>query len=185
MHTVSKNIVEFLGSRTALDIEHKDWCIYALEKKLYKTLCFVVILILGCFIGAPIECMLVFVVNNFLRTKISGWHAQSPVLCFSLTISMCGVGGFVSVWIANNTLALVYIFILMNSCLSLFFTPINNAKLHFTATEMIENKKIGKRRIGIILMVSVIILFLTPLSTLAISLQIGSLLALASTFIKE
>lgn len=185
MHTISKHFINFLSSHTTICIEHKDWCIYALEKRLYKVLCFLLILIVGFFVNAPIESLVTFLSINFLRTKISGWHAQSPTVCVALTIGASCLGGVLAKWLMNSFPSAVAVLLLINICLCLVFTPIDNVNLHLTDAELRQNKKLGIYRACFMLLFSLLAFFFNKTVSWSISIQIGMFVALVSTFIKE
>ncbi|MEG0834999.1 MAG: accessory gene regulator B family protein [Ruthenibacterium sp.] len=185
MQTISMHVINFLSSNATICIEHKDWCIYALEKRLYKALCFLLILIVGFFVNAPIESLVIFLSVNFLRTKISGWHAQSPTVCVALTISASCFGGVLAKRLINSFPSAVAVLLLINICLCLVFTPVDNVNLHLTDAELRQNKKLGNYRACFMLLFSLVAFFFSKTASWSISIQIGVLIALASTFIKE
>ena len=185
MHIISRYIVTSLCCYSTIDIAHQDWCIYALEKKLYKIVSFFLALFSGFLLHAPIESALIFISTNFLRTRISGWHAQSPFLCIALTISTCCFGGILAKWLASVVpIAALFLF-LLNGCLCLLFKPIDNPSLHLTNAEIYQNKKLGLYRTCFMMLISLLLFLFTQLTSLSISLQSGILVALMSTFIKE
>lgn len=182
MVAISNWIVRFLELHSSLQIAHRDWCVYALEKKLLKWACFLLVLIVGVFLHTAVESVLVFSSINFLRTKISGWHAQSPAICMAFTVSAACGGGAFAKWLAAEYAWAFVLLVAINICLCLFFTPVTNVRLHLTGAEMRQNTKQGVSRARLLMLISVLAFFVVPIQSFALCMQIGTCIAFASTF---
>lgn len=185
MHSIANFIVLFIVKNSSVEINQQDWCVYALEKRLYKVLCFVLTVIVGALLRAPVESAFVFLSTNYLRTRVSGWHAESPVICVLLTVLIsCGCGALSKITMPFYAL-IYFLLLIVNFLLFCFYTPLKNSHLHLTAEELEKSKDLAKFRIWILFVFSAVLLLFASTRMFSICMQLGCFISLGSTLFDE
>ena len=88
MHKISCRISDTSIDRNWIQAEKRDWCVYAVEKKLMAVFFFMVIFLMSLCIGVLGQTLIFTVTVYLLRRRVGGWHAPYAWLCQVLSIAV-------------------------------------------------------------------------------------------------
>lgn len=130
------------------------WFRYSLEKRLYTFIGIIPFAILAVLIS-NIWCAICFLTVFFsLRSRINGYHADTLLGCFlmSLVIEIIFLIVFVILLTPVNCMVIV----ILCCCILFLFSPYNHSNMHYSIDEIIALKKSIRRRLVIILLLALI-----------------------------
>ena len=179
LHQLSQMITDKSLKKNWISNDQREICCYAIERRLGSTLFLLLLLLVALVAGEFLRTISFVSVFFVFRRRMGGWHANSALLCFILSLSIVLISIFFigpaaerlpfSVILSVNILFSVILFILPPA-----FPP----QLHFTAEESRANTK-RKNILLLILMALQILLGLTKASKILTYIA----LSLIATFI--
>ena len=174
MKSISGTIANTLWTQGVIQKEDIDTCRYGLDVFISSALEIASILIIAAFIGNFFEAVLLFTAFIPLRVYAGGYHADTRLKCYLISLAVYGVLTGVTVTISNDVYATVNIILTL---LALVIVLISAPVIHKNKTvSKIERKYYRKFSISICLMETAIILLLTaisPKSPYIVSLSVG------------
>lgn len=174
MKSISGTIANALWTQGIIQEEDIDTCRYGLDVFISSSLEIVSILIIAALVGNLFEAVLLFVAFIPLRVYAGGYHANTRLKCYVISLGVYGLLTLLTLMISKEVYATVnIIFTLISLVTVLTSAPVIHKNKSISEVEMKHYRKFS---ISICLLETTIILILTvvlPKSPYIISLAIG------------
>lgn len=174
MKNISDSIADMLWSQEIIQEDDIDKCKYGISIFFSSFFEIFSILLIAAFIGNFIETLLLFGAFIPLRIYAGGYHADTKIKCYLISLVMYGIFYIMTKYIPCNMFQAINIFC---TVLSTIIVLIKAPVIHFNKkVNNIERKYYRKFSIEICLIETVIILLLTavfPESEMVLSLTVG------------
>lgn len=131
----AKYISEILVREEIVNSKERPVYQYGLELLIWTVINFVLVFIIGSFLGSPVQGILYFLVFATLRTKAGGYHAPSYITCgilYSITF-------IITIW-----LAMFFSYIKVNSVI-LTLTFLVNTYIFWVFAPVLHKRKAEKK----------------------------------------
>lgn len=176
MKNISGNIADMLWTQGIIQKDDIDKCKYGIDIFFSSFVEIFSILLIAIFVGNFVETLLLFVAFIPLRIYAGGYHSDTKMKCYLISLGMYGVFCIVSKFIPCNMNQTINVF---GTILSLIIVLMKAPVIHFNKKiNDIERKYYRKFSMEICLIETVIILLLTtvfPKSEMILSLTVGQL----------
>ena len=174
MKNISDSVADMLWSQGIIQEDDIDKCKYGINIFFSSFFEIFSILLIAAFIGNFIETLLLFGAFIPLRIYAGGYHADTKMKCYLISLGMYGVLCLMTRYIPYNIYQTINVFCtVLSSIIILIKAPV----IHFNKkVNNIERKYYRKFSIEICLIETVIILLLTavfPESEMVLSLTVG------------
>ena len=174
MKSISGNIADMLWSQGIIQKNDIDKCKYGIDIFLSSFIEILSILLIAIFMKAFLETVLLFVAFIPLRVYAGGYHADTKLKCYLISLGMYGIFYTIMKFVPCNTYQIINLFC---TVFSTVIVVLNAPVIHFNKTiNDIEKKHYRKFSIDICLTETVIIILLSaalPQNKIAMSLTIG------------
>lgn len=148
---IAINITKFFVKKRWIEPEQSSWFCYCIEKKLLTTFISIPAFGLALYLAGFWPSIIFFGSYFYLRSYANGFHANSPLICFILSLILeifflgivyPAVTAFPLLsWILNG----------INLILIILLAPFNHPKMHLTTEELKGCRKILIRRVVVLL----------------------------------
>lgn len=154
MEKIIAQIVHNCLKKDLLTEEDAPWLQYALEKRISTTLTSIPFILLSIYLTAPIIGLSMILTFFYLRTYTSGYHANSILGCFVLSILYELVFTTLFIPLLTNISALI---ISTLSCVILLkFAPYRHPKMSLSDSEYLACSNQSRKRVLVILGISLV-----------------------------
>lgn len=181
MKSISSGIADMLGTQGIIQEDDIDKCKYGIDIFISSFLEISSILLIAIVLGNFIETALLFVFFIPLRVYAGGYHADTKLKCYLISLVMYGAFYVISNVIPNEMYSLINIF---GTICSLVVVLIKAPIIHINKTiNDIERKNYRKISIEVCLLETTIILLLTaiiPKNVIVTSLTVGQTMVAVS-----
>jgi len=174
MKSISGTIANTLWTQGIIQEEDIDTCRYGLDVFISSALEIVSILVIAAFVGNFFQAVLLFTAFIPLRIYAGGYHADTRLKCYLISLGVYGLLTLVTLVISKEAYATINI-ILTLIALETVLTSAPVIHRNKSVSE-VERKYYRKFSISICLVESIIVLILTvifPRSPYVVSLAIG------------
>jgi len=181
---LSTHVTSFLMKEGVIERDERDLYEYGISKFLEYLLASIVLLILGIVLNKVFETLFFFIAFFPIRTIAGGYHANSRLLCNTISLVVYLSNMLVNSWIYSvNTLSLTFSLIVVSLACVFPFAPVDHRNRPFSQSEY-RYKKYLSYKVSIILNLVIIVLQITfgNQSIITAMLQ-GSLMASVSVMI--
>lgn len=153
IHKQAEKLTEICFARNWIDMDQREWCIYALEKWIGIFIFFSTVLVYSLVSKRMVEVLSFLAPFYFLRRRIGGCHASTQLLCFCISVSLVV---FVSAFLGEALLqipkGLLYVLDIAVVVTAFLLSPAYPPQLHFTEHEKRANNH--KKNIILILLLA-------------------------------
>ena len=174
MKNISDSIADMLWSQEIIQEDDIDMCKYGISIFFSSFFEIFSILLIAAFIGNFVETLLLFGTFIPLRIYAGGYHADTKIKCYLISLVMYGIFYIMTNCIPCNMFQTINVFC---TVLSTIIVLIKAPMIHFNKkVNNIERKYYRKFSIGICLIETVIILLLNavfPKSEMVLSITVG------------
>jgi len=181
MKSISGTIANALWTQGIIQEEDIDTCRYGLDVFISSSLEIVSILIIAALVGNLFEAVLLFVAFIPLRVYAGGYHADTRLKCYVISLGVYGLLTLLTLMISKEVYATVNIILTLTALVTVLTSaPVIHKN---KSVSEVERKHYRKFSITICLIESIIILILTvilPQSPYIVSLAIGQAAVAAS-----
>lgn len=169
IHRMCERLIQRFVHDGCLPIDYREWSIYVLEFHIQGIISFLFVFVLGCLMYSPSHTLAFLLSLSLINSRSGGFHCTSFFRCLTLTTFTSIVSlAFADVLHGHNILIC---FIILCGTVLLFPAPLNNSKMHFSSTELINSRK--KLRFNQYLLIGLIIFFSSIHSDLYIYIAQG------------
>lgn len=169
IHHMCECLVQQFIHNGYLPIDYREWSIYVLEFYIQGIISFLFVFTLGVLIFSPSHILAFLLSLSLINSRSGGFHCSSFFRCLTLTTFTSIISlAFADVLHGHNILIF---FIVLCGTVLLFPAPLNNSKIHFSSTELINSRK--KLRFNQYLLIGLIVFFSSTHSDLYIYIAQG------------
>lgn len=188
MKSISKSAAELLAAHSAIAKEDAEICSYGLEIFFSSLLELVAIFIISAFVGNFLETVLFFAFFVPLRVYAGGYHADTKLKCFLVSIAVYLVFSFVLAYLpASLYIPMIISELIFTSIMVLAKAPV----VHYNKSVNLSERKVY-RKISLYIAFAEVVIILALLlivenKIFALSLALGQLgesLSMAAALIK-
>lgn len=94
-HRLAQRAADMCVNHEWIPLEQRDWCAYAVEKRINTLSMFVLLALIAVPFGKVIETVVFFGSVTVLRRRIGGWHASAAWSCQLISIASVLLAVFV------------------------------------------------------------------------------------------
>ncbi len=174
MKNISGNIADMLWSQGIIQEDDIDKCKYGIDIFLSSFIEILSILLIAIFMGNFVETALLFIAFIPLRVYAGGYHANTKLKCYFVSLGMYGVFYTILKFVPCNMYLSINLFC---TVFSMIVVVLKAPVIHFNKkVSNVEKKHYKKFSIEICLIETLIILLLTtvlPRNKMVMSLTIG------------
>lgn len=176
MKNISGSIADMLWTQGIIQKDDIDKCKYGIDIFFSSFIEIFSILLISIFVGNFVETLLLFVAFIPLRIYAGGYHADTKMKCYLISLGMYGIFFAISKYIPDSMYQTINVFC---TIFSLIVVLMKAPVIHFNKKiNSIERKYYRKFSIEICLIETVVILLLTtafPKSEMILSLTVGQI----------
>ena len=179
LHTLSRKIAYFFYNKGLLPQGELEWAIYTIERRVLSMLFTPCILMIGSILSSFSTTLTFYISFVFLRHKVGGYHAETSMGCFFLSIL---VTAFASCFVIPLAMKKIEFFVLLLfSCFIVFaMKPANHPNMKMSEDESAENHKRAKFRVMTEANIAVILFYRPTARILGAAVLVGIFFAACS-----
>lgn len=157
MDYIAQKIVQGWILKEYISAEDEEICLYNLQCWMISCICFLSIAMMGGLLGRLLDTMLLMMGIVYLRKCTNGYHASSQRVCFFISILVTLLSLMVVPLLDRGTASILSVISLFIICRK---APINNSQIHLSPDEMIFMRSCVKKRIAVLTIAYIALLFL-------------------------
>ena len=147
---LSQKITLFFINHDIIPQRRKDWCEYALEKRLVTTIAVIFMLAIGTIFFSFYNTAIFLLVFTGIRKTSGGYHAPKNYLCVAGSVILI-LGGLkiakLLELLSGSTISILYILAVFTI---LVLSPVNHPNMDLTSKEIVELKRVIKYKMATI-----------------------------------
>lgn len=160
-YRASKALADACIKREWIEIQDRDWCIYAIEKRIITIPFWIFIFLWLISTNLYVETFSFLIPFYALRRRMGGWHAPNCYVCFIMSVSIVilSVGVFGKIISTFSNLTIVFLSLVVINT-AMLMKPVYPTQVHFSTAEIICNNKIKNRITFVILLLQFVFLLI-------------------------
>jgi accessory gene regulator B len=163
LHRLAEDITFYLITNKIIDIEDKEVYIYGLELLISTLFTSISILAIAAFIEEISSAIIFLLIHFILKSYTGGYHAEYYFICYIYSILTFIVLIFLKNRILLTHKPIVGALLLIVSLIIVFiFAPVTNKNNPKTDGEIAKNKKIARKRVTILSLISILGYLIKP-----------------------
>ena len=179
LHTLSRKIAYFFYDKDLLPQGELEWAIYTIERRVLSMLFTPCILMIGSILSSFFTTLIFYISFIILRHKVGGYHAETPMGCFFLSILVTVFASGFAIPLAMKKIE--FFVLLLFSCFIVFaMKPTNHPNMKMSEDESTENHKRAKLRVVIEANIAAILFYIPTARILGAAVLVGIFFAACS-----
>lgn len=147
------SFVEMCIAKGCISQEQAPWLRYGIEKRVTTLLISIPMIISGCIVSSPTMALSFYFSFCLLRTRTNGFHANSLVGCFILSVvgEVLFLGVIPHIW----NIVIEIILVTVSAVLIVILAPYNHPNMILTSEEITECARCARKMLVILLVISI------------------------------